>query len=127
MVLGYEDGQVHVYDYSRFRTENYKKLVFNVKGRAAQDENGGAEERFCDSKIIHGDSVVAIEMKPGNGSRQLFTASRDGSLVIWEFAAPDRVINPSMYHDGVLQFVKQFDSVALRGPETTSSTVHTIT
>ena len=30
VVLGYEDGSIHAYDYSRYCKDNYKKLVFNV-------------------------------------------------------------------------------------------------
>jgi len=47
-VLGYEDGSVHVYDYSKYKTQNYKKLVFSV----TKDDMGSAEERFCDTAYL---------------------------------------------------------------------------
>jgi hypothetical protein len=55
-VLGYEDGSVHVYDYSRFKGENYKKLVFSV----SKEDMGSAEERFCETSHNQSGTIVSI-------------------------------------------------------------------
>lgn len=84
IVLGYEDGQLHVYDYQRWQSKNYKKLVFNI---SSQSETC-CEERFCESKFAHSDTVTAIEiLKFGDLAQpsQFLTASQDGSIKIWKF------------------------------------------
>lgn len=52
IVLGQEDGSIHVYDYTRFKTSNYKKLIFNVKNSSELDQS---IERFCESNYEHSD------------------------------------------------------------------------
>ena len=49
IILGYQDGSVHVYDYTRYKAQNFKKLLFSVQGMG----NDANEERFCDSKYQH--------------------------------------------------------------------------
>lgn len=98
IVLGYEDGQIHVYDLTKFGNTNYQKLVFSVSNHA--DQCG--EERFCDSRTPHSEPVSAIEiLNFGNVTdpRNFLTASHDGTLIIWKFLTKegsDVVESPSI-------------------------------
>jgi len=68
MISGTEDGYIHVYDYTRFKGENYSKLIFNVKQNYNRDgymqDIDNQNERFCDSVLAHSDSVQVIEANP---------------------------------------------------------------
>ena len=30
ILLGYQDGSLHIYDYTRYKAQNFKKLLFSV-------------------------------------------------------------------------------------------------
>ena len=54
-MLGMENGSVHVYDYTKNKSSNYSKLIFNVQqnlNSAARPQCVDASyERFSESKF----------------------------------------------------------------------------
>lgn len=89
VVLGMENGSVHVYDYTKNKSSNYSKLIFNVKQNANSATSpqclDASYERFCESKFTQQGSITAIERNPGNPAQFLCT-SKDGSFTVWKFA-----------------------------------------
>jgi WD40 repeat protein len=110
IVLGYEDGQVHAYDLTKFGNSNYQKLVFSVQNHAEPT----GEERFCDSRTPHSETVSAIEiLNFGNLTvpRIFLTASHDGTLIIWKFVTKEGsevVESPSLDMNEVFQLQQIF-------------------
>lgn len=86
IVLGYEDGSLHVYDYTRYNTQCFKKLIFTLSnhGNHGEEPLDTVEERFCDTKYKHSGPIVDIQINPVDPCTFL-TASQDGSVVIWRF------------------------------------------
>ena len=87
VVLGYEDGSIHVYDYTRFNTQSFKKLVFSTSSQSPNSDEplSTVEERFCDTKYKHSGAIVDIEVNPIDPATFL-TSSQDGSVIVWRFA-----------------------------------------
>ena len=113
IVVGQEDGSLHVYDYTRFKTTNYKKLIFNVKNSSELDQS---IERFCESNYSHCDTIVSIQKNPAN-ERIFLTASKDGWLKIWTFIAnngeqitkneQDQILAPKVTQDTVIELIHE--------------------
>jgi len=84
-----ENGSVHVYDYTKNKSSNYSKLIFNVKQNANSATSpqclDASYERFSESKFTQQGSITAIERNPGDPAQFLCT-SKDGSFTVWKFA-----------------------------------------
>ena len=57
IVLGMENGSLHVYDYTKNKSNNYSKVLFNVKQNANSATRpsvlDASYERFSESKFTH--------------------------------------------------------------------------
>ena len=109
VVLGMENGSVHVYDYTKNKASNYSKLIFNVKSHANSANNNpqvvdASYERFSESQFNQQGSITAIEQCPSD-PRQFLCSSKDGSLTIWKFV---EVTSPTVDQEKILENVFQF-------------------
>ena len=60
IVVGFENGSIHVYDYTKHKKESYKKLIFNVK-QFGSEADDSAFDRFCDSHFTQTGPITSIK------------------------------------------------------------------
>jgi WD40 repeat protein len=98
VVLGCEDGSIHVYDLSKYIVMgNYTNTIFKVK-KTSTDQSSSIhvidrpDERFSESLKVHSGSVKSIIANPGDPTK-FASVGVDGVIFIWYFCNAKKLEN----------------------------------
>jgi len=89
IVVGMEDGSVHVYDYTRNHNKSHSGMLFNVKRTEHEnskpyDMREPGLEPFCQSLKMHSASINVLVKNPWDGT-QFITGCKDGDVFVYHF------------------------------------------
>lgn len=113
LLIGLEDGSLHLYNYTKNLGNSYS--LKQNQGKSLHSPY----DQFLESNYEHGDSIVSIELQPvvqkaldpHSAQPMILTASKDGILMIWS-------INPLAVHENQEEMLVFRSEADLKSPLT---------